>query len=217
MHDSTPSSLFDPSRIRGGEADLDQVYPTGVRVGRTSYGLGLFSFAFIPKGTPIGRIYGEVIHDPEYHSDFCIDIGDDSVLEPATPFCYMNHSCDPNCSLMHYVEEDALDGTEIEGNVSAGEELEEDEEECLYSEDFEGGEEDVLEEDDEEDAPYAGEALSPGAEVWVETLRDILPGEELTIDYAWPAEKAARCLCGSPKCRGWIVDPEELKELQSRR
>lgn len=43
------------------------------------------------------------------------------------------------------------------------------------------------------------------SEIWLEAMRDIHPGEELTIDYGWPAESAMRCDCGSPNCRGWIV------------
>ena len=27
----------------------------------------------------------------------------------------------------------------------------------------------------------------------------------MTIDYAWPADSAIRCQCGSENCRGWIV------------
>lgn len=49
--------------------------------------------------------------------------------------------------------------------------------------------------------------------VWVEALRTIEPGEELTIDYSWPADAAIRCGCRSPQCRGWIVDPAELPLL----
>lgn len=30
-------------------------------------------------------------------------------------------------------------------------------------------------------------------------------GDELTIDYAWPAEAAIPCGCGSRWCRGWVV------------
>ena len=52
--------------------------------------------------------------------------------------------------------------------------------------------------------------------VWVETLRVIEPGEELLIDYCWPADSAIRCGCRSPLCRGWIVDPAELNLLESR-
>jgi hypothetical protein len=52
-----------------------------------------------------------------------------------------------------------------------------------------------------------------GTELWVETLKPIVAGEQLTIDYAWPAGGAIPCLCGSPTCRGWIVDEHELKDL----
>lgn len=52
--------------------------------------------------------------------------------------------------------------------------------------------------------------------VWVETLQIVEPGEELTIDYSWPADAAIRCGCRSPRCRGWIVDPAELVLLEMR-
>jgi hypothetical protein len=42
-------------------------------------------------------------------------------------------------------------------------------------------------------------------------LRTIEPGEELTIDYAWPAEAAIPCACGAAGCRCWIVAAEELR------
>ena len=208
MINTTTPQAFDPEAIRGGEADIDMVFPSGVRVGRTSYGLGLFSFAFIPAGTPIGRIHGTVIHDPDYHSDYCIDIGEDCVLEPSSPFCYLNHSCEPNCILMHYVAEEECDGSEIEGNLGDDSDGEEDEDdECFFSDECPDEPEDEEEDDEIEDE------LPHFAEVWVETLRDILPNEELTIDYAWPADRAAKCFCGSERCRGWIVDPQELEQL----
>lgn len=53
--------------------------------------------------------------------------------------------------------------------------------------------------------------------VTVETVRPILEGAELTIDYGWPAEHAIKCLCGSNQCRGWIVAPEELPLIQQKR
>ena len=43
--------------------------------------------------------------------------------------------------------------------------------------------------------------------------RTIYPGEEITIDYAWAAESAIECHCGSDQCRGWIVDSGELDRL----
>jgi uncharacterized protein len=52
--------------------------------------------------------------------------------------------------------------------------------------------------------------------VFLIALREIRPGEELTIDYNWPAAVAIPCRCGSPTCRGWIVDPGELALLAVR-
>lgn len=43
--------------------------------------------------------------------------------------------------------------------------------------------------------------------------REIKPGDELTIDYCWPAEDAIPCLCQSPKCRGWVVDEAFLDDV----
>ncbi|MDY0165522.1 MAG: SET domain-containing protein-lysine N-methyltransferase [Thermoguttaceae bacterium] len=53
----------------------------------------------------------------------------------------------------------------------------------------------------------------PETEIWLEAIRDIHPGEELTIDYGWPAESPMPCDCGSPNCRGWIVAEELLDGL----
>lgn len=55
----------------------------------------------------------------------------------------------------------------------------------------------------------------PPAEIWLETIRPIAAGDQLTIDYAWPANAAIPCGCGARRCRGWIVDPAELKQLKS--
>ena len=173
------------------QSDLGKVFPSGVRVDRTSYGFGVFAFAFIPQGTSIAKVSGDIIHDPNYSSDYCIDAGDGKVLEPAPPFCYLNHSCEPNCELMVYDEGEP-------------EESEPDDNDCVYGSDEDCVPDDRVEEvDDEETEGTVGPA------VWVEAIRDIMPNEELTIDYSWPADRAAPCLCGKPQCRGWIVDPAE--------
>jgi hypothetical protein len=49
--------------------------------------------------------------------------------------------------------------------------------------------------------------------LWLSATREVVAGEELTIDYAWPADAAVPCLCGAETCRGWVVDPEELRGL----
>lgn len=215
-------------------SDAGRVFSSGVRVDKVPYGLGVFAFAFIPKGTPIGRVPGRIICDADYGSDYCISAGEGKVLEPGPPFCYLNHSCEPNCQLLQYVREEDGDETLEIGELTANEMDFEDEEddaeyyvdaepldddECFFGEgaaaeaDETGWEE--TEEDDTEDEIDAEMEFEDDvdSEIWVESTRDILPGEELTIDYAWPADRAAKCLCGTPSCRGWIVDPVELDEL----
>lgn len=49
--------------------------------------------------------------------------------------------------------------------------------------------------------------------LYLVAVADILEGQELTIDYNWPATYAIVCLCRSEKCRGWIVAEEELDSV----
>lgn len=51
--------------------------------------------------------------------------------------------------------------------------------------------------------------------LFVGARRSIRPGEELTIDYAWPAELAIPCDCRSTECRGWIVAPEDKHRVKA--
>lgn len=48
----------------------------------------------------------------------------------------------------------------------------------------------------------------------LETLREIEVGEQMTIDYAWPADAAIPCGCQSKHCRGWIVDVAQLAQVR---
>ena len=57
------------------------------------------------------------------------------------------------------------------------------------------------------------DAVIDDGRIWIETIRDVEPGEELAYDYAYILEErhspAAKrrfpCNCGSPKCRGTIL------------
>ena len=69
-------------------------------------------------------------------------------------------------------------------------------------------------------ARWINHSCSPNAEtvdeegrIFIEAIRNIRPGEEITYDYNLfldephtPAEKKAHpCLCGSPRCRGTLL------------
>lgn len=54
--------------------------------------------------------------------------------------------------------------------------------------------------------------VDEGGQVWarIVALRDIGPGEEICYDYAFPIHLAEPCRCGSDRCRGLIVDADEI-------
>jgi hypothetical protein len=50
------------------------------------------------------------------------------------------------------------------------------------------------------------------SELWLWALKEINPGDRLTMDYATTEDKLLRqfaCQCGSADCRGWITGYEE--------
>lgn len=140
--------------------------PTSFRVAKCAVGRCLLAKETIRANTAVGRIRGRVISSSDYGSEYCIDLSDGTSLEPAAPFRYLNHACEPNCELILW---------RVPWNT--------------------------------------GEVTH---EVWLHTLRRIIAGEELTIDYAWPATAAIPCQCNSENCRQWIVDVAELSLLQQR-
>jgi SET domain-containing protein len=59
---------------------------------------------------------------------------------------------------------------------------------------------------------YVDIGVTEDGQAWatVIALRPIAIGEELSYDYAFPAHLAEPCRCGSPKCRGVIMEEEAL-------
>ena len=52
-----------------------------------------------------------------------------------------------------------------------------------------------------------------GGRVYIESIRDIAAGEELTYDYClYDGEDDAPCTCGSKNCRGSMYSPEWLRK-----
>jgi SET domain-containing protein len=57
------------------------------------------------------------------------------------------------------------------------------------------------------------DAVVEGGRIWIETIRDIAPGEELAYDYAYvlderhtpTAKRRYPCNCGASNCRGTIL------------
>jgi hypothetical protein len=154
--------LDDATEQRAADSHLKTV-----RVGRTPVGKGVFARRRYACEAVIGEIRGEVIHGYDYGSDYCMDIGDGNVLEPAPPFRFLNHCCEPNCE---------FDFFQLPGPGTPDKQV----------------------------------------RVFLLAIRDIMPGEELTIDYHWSAASAIPCRCHAPNCRGWIVDACQLGDIAKR-
>jgi uncharacterized protein len=136
-----------------------------IRIEQTPLGRGIFAAERIKARQVIGEVTGTIKSDAELeNSEYAMELGPDMTLDPAPPFRFLNHSCQPNCELLTW--------------------------------------------DDEEEA-------KPGVppRMMLQSLCEIEPDEQLTIDYAWPAEMAIPCACQSQHCRGWIVDVEQLAKV----
>lgn len=55
-------------------------------------------------------------------------------------------------------------------------------------------------------------------EIWIVALKEVKKGEELTFDYGFDLEhyEDHPCLCGSPKCIGYIVSRDYWGELKEK-
>ena len=68
-----------------------------VHVARSRTGKGVFAKRRFKPNETIGEILGTLIQDAQYGSDYCFRIGENTCLEPESPFRFINHSCEPNC------------------------------------------------------------------------------------------------------------------------
>ena len=82
---------------------------------------------------------------------------------------------------------------------------------------------------DGNDARWINHSCDPNCEaveeddnrVFIYALRDLSPGEELFYDYALQIDephseemrKQFACFCGSPKCRGTLLEPQEKEAV----
>lgn len=70
-----------------------------VDVAESKTGMGVYTRTALAIGCIVGEVEGEIIDDLSYSSDYCIDLENGSLMEPASPFRFVNHSCEPNCEL----------------------------------------------------------------------------------------------------------------------
>jgi SET domain-containing protein len=54
--------------------------------------------------------------------------------------------------------------------------------------------------------------------LWINTIRDIQPGEELTFNYGYDLEdyRDHPCCCGTPECVGFIVGEEYFEQVRKQ-
>jgi hypothetical protein len=72
------------------------------------------------------------------------------------------------------------------------------------------------------DSKFINHSCDPNCEpdirdgkIFITSIRDIAPGEELSYDYSFDfTEDNTPCKCGSPKCRGYIVAEDQLHLLK---
>jgi hypothetical protein len=129
-----------------------------IRVGETAVGNGIFARRQLRAELILGEIPGEIMDDYPEDPSYCMALPSGRLLEPAAPLRFVNHSCEPNCEIFYWEDEET---------------------------------------NQQEDR------------LWLQTIRPIAAGEQLLIDYCWPADAAIPCQCGAASCRGWIVDPDE--------
>ena len=86
----------------------DQVVVDGLRIDQAKYGLGVYATRSFVAEETVGQVHGSVICDPDHSSEYCIALTDRVCLEPAAPFRFLNHSCEPNCILWQLEVEDDL-------------------------------------------------------------------------------------------------------------
>lgn len=98
-----------------------------VKVRKMSLGRGVYTVRDLEECTVVGVVEGVVIDDPNFGSDYCVDMGENLSLEPRRPFRFLNHSCEPNCALLLMDDPNSMHGrvvvVETLRPIAKGEEL----------------------------------------------------------------------------------------------
>lgn len=73
-----------------------------VYIRENKLGRGLFAAHFLQAAECIGEVTGQVIPEgqTDINHEYYFDLEDGTVLDPAPPFRYLNHSCEPNVAIV---------------------------------------------------------------------------------------------------------------------
>lgn len=80
--------------------ELETACRGAVEIRDTAVGSGVFALSLFGAREIVSEITGQVVFDVDYESDYCMDLGKGALLEPQTPYRFLNHSCEPNCELV---------------------------------------------------------------------------------------------------------------------
>ena len=76
-----------------------------VRVVFNHLGRAVIANRYFESGETVAEIQGAIVEDPDYSSDYCFELNEGSSLVPSSPFCFLNHSCEPNCEIFMWAHE----------------------------------------------------------------------------------------------------------------
>ena len=98
--------------------------PEDLEIRTSVFGKGLFAKRDFVEKEIIGLITGKIIDDPNYWSEYCIELDDCFSLEPFEPFRFLNHCCQPNAEMLCYEEATFADIFLVAiGNIQADTEI----------------------------------------------------------------------------------------------
>lgn len=76
-----------------------------LKIGKSKFGNGVFANSIILRGERLLELTGSIVSYSDttemgIFESYPIQIDFDKYVIPESPFCYINHSCDPNCGII---------------------------------------------------------------------------------------------------------------------
>ena len=93
------------AKAAAAESELDRLMRK-IRIEETALGKGVFARRKLGADVVVGEILGEVLDEHPEDSSYCMELQSGRLLEPGPPLRFLNHSCEPNCELFYWVDEE---------------------------------------------------------------------------------------------------------------